>query len=506
MLNDYAERLEKGQFGVLESVQRFLRAAYLINPIVHPLNVAASWGFEKGLTGFAPWKWGKIYRSGGKAVKAVLSQNQDFVDALDAGGALQSHRAALQDIHKLFFDRLAEGLDKKESWAMKIPEALGIEHGNLLNLLYKPSSVAAWTSSDIMYLQAAYQYQAEHAHVPLADALKEVGRIIPEYRVPTRILDSRLLSKGMTNPMISWFGAYHYGLLRSFAEAAKSALGAQEPSPGRSKAEEVGKGWDRLALLGLITMALFPFVFDKKAKELTGDEHARVRRPGPFGYVQAAEDVAEHKQSASAAAQKVVTPSPITKSAVELGFNRELFSGHEIYDPHANWQTQTDQIGRYLMGGFGQYGQYQRAATTEQKHKFLWRQAGVEFAKTRAEKMAGDIAASKVGTEAESAEDQENRVRRREILDQLRQGNYQPFNEARGKRELTHKQILSLEHRARLSPLEDTVHNFTLGETQRVLEAAKADKDQKEIDLLEKIVRQKRARAHAWQTPVAASQ
>jgi len=208
----------------------------------------------------------------------------------------------------------------------------------------------------------------------------------------------------------------------------------------------------------------------------------------------------------SAAAQKVVTPSPITKSAVELGFNRELFSGHEIYDPHADWQTQTDQIGRYLMGSFGQYGQYQRAATTEQKHKFLWRQVGVEFAKTRAEKLAGDIAASKVGTEAESAEDQENRVRRREILDQLRQGNYQPFNEARGKRELTHKQILSLEHRARLSPLEDTVHNFTLGETQRVLDAAKADKDQKEIDLLEKIVRQKRARAHAWQTPVAASQ
>ena len=506
VLDDYAERLKGGDFGILQTAQKFLRAAYLINPIVHPLNVAASAAFEKGLTGFAPWKWKTIYKTGNKAIKAVLTKNADFKAALDAGGALQSHREALQDIHKLFFDRLAEGLDKKESWAMQVAQSLGIEHGNLLNLLHKPSSIAAWVSSDVLYLQAAYQYQAEHAGVPLKDALEEVGRIIPEYRVPTRILDSRLIQKGMTNPLISWFGAYHYGLLKSFAEAAKSALGAQEPAPGRSKAEEVGKGWDRLALLGLIVFGLYPFVFDKEAKKITGDEHARVRRPGPFGYVQAAEDVAEHKQSPGVAAQKVVTPSPITKAAAELAFNREFFSGHEIYDPNANWHTQTDEIGRYLLGEFGQYGQYQRAATTEQKHKFMWRQAGVEFAKSRAEKVASDIAASKVGTEPETTEDQRNRAQRREILDQMRQGNYKPFNEARDKRELTHKQILSLEHRAKLSPLEDMVHNFTLSETQRVLDAAKVDKDQKEIELLEKILRQKRARAHAWQTPVAVGQ
>src|SRR5208283_3011176 len=127
----------------------------------------------------------------------------------------------------------------------------------------------------------------------------------------------------------SWFGAYHYGLLKSFAEAGKSALGMgggggagkppvsgagagaaeEEPRPGaRTKAEEIAKGWDRLALLGLVTMVLYPYIFDKGAKLLTGDEHARVRRPGPFGYVDAATQVAERKQSASSAMQKVVTP------------------------------------------------------------------------------------------------------------------------------------------------------------------------------------------------------
>jgi hypothetical protein len=498
VLDDYYDRMRNGQFGVLNSIQKFLRAAYLINPIVHPMNVAASWSMEKGLTGFAPWNWHTIYKTGTKAVKAVLSQNQDFLDALDAGGALQSHREELQDIHKLFFERLAEGLDKKEPRIVKIAHALGIEHGNLLNLLHKPSSIAAWNSSDILYLQAAYQYQAEHSGASLKDALKEVGRIIPEYRLPSRIADSRVLSKAMGNPLISWFGAYHYGILKSFGEAAKSALGAQEPTEGRTKAEEVGKGWDRLALMGLITFLLYPYIFDKGAKLLTGDEHARVRRPGPMGYLDAAAQVAERKQSASSAIQKVVTPSPLTKGAAELAFNKDFFTGHDLYDPHADWRTQTQEIGRYLLGDFGMYGQYNRAATSEQKNRFWWQQAQVQFGKTRAEKVAGDIAAAKVGTEAESPEDQKNRVQRREILDQLRKGNHEPFEKARAAHELTHRQVLDLQRRAKLTPLEDTVHNFTIPETQKVLDAARADRDQKEIDTLSRILRQKRARARAY--------
>lgn len=494
VLDDYSDRLRNGQTGVLQSIQSFLRAAYLINPIIHPLNVAASWSLEKGISGLAPWKWHSIYKTGNKAVKAVLNRNQDFLDALDAGGALQSHREELQNIHKLFFDRLAEGLDQKEHWATRIAQSLGIERGNLLNLLHKPSSIAAWTSSDIMYLQAAYQYQAEHPGVQLKDALKEVGRIIPEYRLPTRIADSRIASKVMSNPLISWFGSYHYGLLRSFAESAKAALGAAEPSPGRTKAEEVGKGWDRLAMLGLVTMVLYPFVFDRAAKKLTGDEHARMRRPGAAGYVDAAAQTLEHKESVGSAIQKVITPSPITKSAVEIGYNRDLYSGRQIYDPTADWKTEVGQLGRFLLGDFGQYGQYEKANTTEKKNHFWWQQAGVQFGHSRAEKLALDIQSSRPGP-PESPEDEKNRVRRREILDQMRTGNLKPFEEAREKRELTHRQVLDLERRARMSPLEDMVYRFSIPETEKVLAAAKADNDPKEISALQHILRQKRVRA-----------
>jgi hypothetical protein len=218
--------------------------------------------------------------------------------------------------------------------------------------------------------------------------------------------------------------------------------------------------------------------------------------------------VAEGKEDVSSAIQKVVTPSPLTKGAVELAGDRELSSGHQIYDPHAPWDVMYQQIGRYLLHDFGQIGRGAEASglagksTSEQKHKFWWQQAGISFDKTRAEKVAGDIAASKFGTEAESPEDQKNRVERREILDQLRQGNRKPLDEAQAKHELTHRQVLSLQHRAKLDPLEDTIYNFTIEQTKRVLEAAKADKDEGEIKLLERVLAQKRmrARAYSWQS------
>jgi broad specificity phosphatase PhoE len=499
VLNKYDARMQSKGPNVMDEVGKFLRISMLLNPIRHPLNVAASWAFEKGVTGFLPHNWGVLWRTSNRATKAVLGQNQDLLDALDAGGALQSHRDAVKEIGDLFLHQVAEGLEKKEPWAVKLAEALGIEHGNLLNLIHEPSSKIAWTSSDIMMLQAAYEYQAKHPDVELKDALKEVGRIIPEYRVPTRIFDSTLIAKVMGEKWATIFGGYRYGLLKAFAETAKSALGAQEPAPGRTKAQEIAKGWDRIAMLGL-GLLVMKYGLDELTKKLTKDEHATFWRVGPFGLMQAAIDVAEHKQSASQALTRVATPAPVLKSAAELATNREFFSGHQIYDPHADWWTEGRQLRKYLESQIGQIGQFEQAETSEQKRKFWWSQGGVTFAKTRAEKTAADIAASKVGTEAELPEDHENRVQRREILDQLRKGNAKPFEDAREKHQLTHRQILDIEHRARLQPLEDTVHGFSVAEVQRVLDAAKADKNQKEIDLLEKILRQKRARTHSWQS------
>lgn len=304
--------------------------------------------------------------------------------------------------------------------------------------------------------------------------------MIPEYRLPTRILDQKWIADLMGNHNATIFGSYHYGLLKSFTEAAKSAIGAQEPAPGRTKAEEIAQGWNRLLLLGLVVFAIKPWL-DKFAQWMTGDKHATFWSVGPFGLADAVIRAARREDSVSTAAQHVVTPAPQTKAAAELLMNREFYAGHQIYDPHAAYQVQAEQIGRYLLGEMGQVGQLEKAHTTEQKRHFAYGQAGITFRKTAAEKLASDIAMSKVGTEAEDPEDQSNRVLRREILDELRKGNEKPLRDAESNHQISRKQTKNLEHRARMTPLQDTVHGFSYKEIKRVYDVANPEEKQ-ELD------------------------
>jgi hypothetical protein len=484
VLDAYNQRLKNEGPGVLGAIGQFLRVSMLLNPIRHPANVAASWAVQRGASSFfMPQEYRTLWQTGNKAVKAVLERNQDFRDALEAGAALQSHREALKDLHELFFDRLADGLEKNESWATKVAESLGVEKGNLLNLLHKPSSKAAWFTSDVAMLQAAYEYQAKHPQASLKDSFKEVGRIIPEYRVPTRIADSRALSKLMGEGWATIFGGYRYGLLKSFTEIGKSALGAQEPSPGRTKAEEVKAGWDRLLMLGLGVMAA-KMVLDQVAKKVTGDQQATVWRVGPYRLMQLGEDVAKHRTSASQAAEGVVTPAPVLKTGAELGMNREFYTGRQIYDPSLPWGEQGKQIGHYLVDQLGQVGQLEHAreGTSETERRFWESQLGASFRRSDAEQLAMQIVMSKVGTEAQTDEDRANHVLRREILDQLRKGNRTPLQEAQSNREITPKQAHDLERRARLTPLQDMVHSFSYEELKRVFDRATPE-EKKELQL-----------------------
>lgn len=502
VLDEYAAKLKSEGPGVLTKIGDLLRVSMLLNPIRHPLNVAASWGVEKGVTGFFPQNWKTLYTTGNRAIKAVLEKNQDFKDALDAGAALQSHRDAVREINDLFLNQLAEKLENNDSYAMQIAKALGIEKGNLLNLLHKPSSKIAWGTSDIMMIQAAYEYQAKHPGASLADSFKEVGRIIPEYRVPTRIFDSRALAKIMGERWATIFGGYRYGLLKSFGETAKSALGMQPPTPGRTKAEEVGKGWDRLAMIGLGLFVL-KYGLDELAKKLTGDNHATFWRVGPFGMVQAAEDVFKHKQSVSQAAQRIVTPAPVIKSGAELLENREFYTGRQIYDPHADFNTQRQQIGKYLLEQAGQVGQFERAQgeTEEQRKRFWESQAGVTFQKSAAERLASDIAIEKGSHQAETPADERNRVQRRDILNELRKGNRKPFQEAQARHQIDHRQALNILQRSRFTPLQDLVHGFTYADAKRVYDAGTPE-EKKELD----IILAQKARRHQMEHWQAATQ
>lgn len=493
VLDWYADRIKGRDPGLFEKVGNFLRTSIFFNPLIHIPNISVHWAVERGLTGYNPLRVGPAYSASVKAINAVIHQNDDFKHALDLGASLQSHREETAKVTQLFFAQLTDGLKKKSSWAIEIARRIGMSPIDLTKAIYRFSGRATWVTNDIAFLQSAYEKEARG--MPLVEALKETAKHIPDYRLPVRMFNSRGLAKILSNPNISMFMAYHYGAAKSYGEAAKSAMGVAEPPSTRTKADEVGHGWEILAGIGLVTFVIYPLI-DRLLKEVTGDDKAKIRRAGaatlPYNIYQAA----THQRSAGDVIQSIATPAVHTKTAAELIANREFYTGHNIYDSTADWETQAQQVGRFMMQAISPIGQASRVMEggPEEKKKLAWSLVGVSFPKTRAERIAQQIAIDKVGSKAQSPEAREDYVERRDILEELRKGNDRPLEEALNKGDINRQQAHTIRMRARRTPLEDTVHGFSYSEVWKVYQAAQADKNQDDIQQLERVLRAKRAR------------
>lgn len=493
VLDWYAKRIKGQDPNIFDKLNSFLRTSIFFNPLIHTPNIAVHWAVEKGPSGYIPTTGGtRTYRTSVKAINAVIHQNQDFLDALDAGAPLQSQREDTQQLTKLFFDQLSDGLEKNEDWATKLAKTVGMAPVDLVKAIYKFSGKATWVTNDVAFLQSAYE-KVEQG-MDLKTALRETGKHIPDYRLPTRMLNSAGLAKILSNNAVTMFMAYHYGALKSYGEMAKSALGASEPPPGsgRTKAQEVAHGWELLAGLGLLTFVLYPLIADKVAQQVTGDKKARFRRAGAATFPYNMYMLATHQKSASEVMQAVATPAVGTKTAAELAVNRDFFTGRHIYDPLATWQDEAHEIGRKLAESVSPVGQGVRAYEDEgHRKRMLFGMAGISFPGSRAERIAQQIASANAPTAAWTEQARKSYYARQRALDALRKGDEKPLL-AYEDHEISQEQAHTLRRRAKLTPLQDKVHGFTYSEVVRVYEAAKADNDQDAMKQLEPVLRQKK--------------
>ena len=79
-----------------------------LNPIAHIPNLTANWLVERGVSVANPLIWGRDFKAGVKAFNAVAHQNQDFLEALDAGAPLQSQKSAVRQFSDLLIKKLQD--------------------------------------------------------------------------------------------------------------------------------------------------------------------------------------------------------------------------------------------------------------------------------------------------------------------------------------------------------------------------------------------------------------
>jgi hypothetical protein len=475
---------------VLDNVDRIFRLMMLVNAAAHPLNVMGSWAFEKGIQGVAPWRLARTAKTGIRAIRAVATQNQDYLKMLDAGGPLQSWRKGMGDITKLFFRSLSDDIEAKDAAAIRLAKLVGFIDPKtdkislpVFQQLHSFSSKAAWLSSDAFFMQSVYEKMDRFPQMSVEDAIAETSRYIPDYRLPTRMFDSKAIADLVSNRKLSYFAAYHYSLLNSFSENAQSMAGLHEPpSGGGSKAQEAAESWGRAAMLYLIPLVLMPLLADAVLKKVTGNEKAKMRRPGPFGVIDNLAMVAHHQKTPVDALTSVVTPNPVTQAGVEIAFNRNLRTGREIYDPSAHLGDEASQLGNFLLDSVPNVGEiHQDYGNTERLKKFAWRQAQVSFPATAAEKMAAEIAGARAPTKAWTSRERDSYYARQKALDALRKGDPSVLQEEERERKITQEQAKTLRHEAHLTPLQQKVHNFSYSELKQVYDVASPE-EKKQLD------------------------
>jgi len=355
----------------LDKMGNMVKGSIFWNPIPHMRNVANHYFVEKGLVGTAtsiPSTAKGLLR----AARAVMTQNEDYMRSLRAGASLPYARYITADLHKALTTKLGEDVAANPKEWGRIAQIAGYANPvEMVKAIYKTSNKALWSFGDI--LSIARQSELAEKGVPFAQAIKQTEEHMPNYRVPGQVLGSRLMSQVLTSPVATMFGRYQYNRLASYMNMAKTMVA--DPSI-KNKAEAL----DKLAMLGVMLTLYYP-ALDKAWQAVTGNQNAKVTRPGAASVPQAAMDVASGEKGPAQGMQSVFSPG-VVEAPIELYHGRYLWSGQPVAYPENLTDGHPDQFARDLGSWIGSkispVGQAQRIVEGGQSaEQFALSQIGV---------------------------------------------------------------------------------------------------------------------------------
>ena len=354
----------------------------MLNPLPHMANEAWHWYNTRGLTGWVtPGGIYRLARSGMPALKSVITQDKAFLETLREGGSLLSQAPRNNAFMEGLFEKGVKEFSKTPEFK-ELASSLGMTPVELYDALSKKSNIAMWTVRDMMYMQLINEEMMFNG-LSRKEAIKEVERHMPNYRIAPEVMGSRMLSKAMQDPRLTVFSRYHYGLLNSLKETGKDLAAIKQ---GRAGLKHFLRGADTAAAIAVAIAALYPLQ-DMIAQWLSGNEDAIQRRAGPYHVFHALHDIAQHEKDPMAFISSIFTVNPALLWGAQLIANRKLYNGQPIYNPdNINEFTGIDGVGKvaediakYTISTLPQAGQFIQAQKYEDEgfQEWLMRQLDI---------------------------------------------------------------------------------------------------------------------------------
>src|SRR5262249_49509794 len=160
-----------------------------------------------------------------------------------------------------------------------------------------------WGTNEVLWLSLVRETM-NRTGLGLEDAISEVGKHMPTYRVPPRVLFpgklGLLASHVMRNPLLTLWGHYHYSAFKSYWEMAKEIF-----SPNSKVGQRV-EGLGRVATIGFLMAAAYPLI-DHIIQQVTGDNKYKIRRSGSTTLPSNLLELAQGRKTPEAVLQSIMT-------------------------------------------------------------------------------------------------------------------------------------------------------------------------------------------------------
>lgn len=347
-LDHFQERSKGRDPNILTATNRMLmNAIFFDNPFLHVPNLGAWWFTSRGaMSAFDLRTWPTMAKTFSRAFSDVANKTPDYLNYLAAGTPLQYTR--MREFSQNLTRNLIKELGENQTLAKRVSNALG--YANPFKLSQSLGHAATAGLHDILTLQLIYEAQARNPKLKPAEAIRKIAAVMPDYRVPARVLDvlpdsgktGRRIARLIQSPNLIYFGAYHYSEGKAFINMAKGLAGKGDLTRGEAL--------DKIAATALIAYVAYPLL-NAGLQQITGRKDLKFGFSGSTTMPKAIESMVRGEKSPAQAMASFLTPAAGTLAATSLLFNKDIGGrGGPIY----NWKGGAGQsaaaAAKYALG------------------------------------------------------------------------------------------------------------------------------------------------------------
>ena len=326
-LNDFFNAAKGELENALTKTNRFLMSSLFISPAVHVINVAAHAIPAGGTSWIKPMDYGRYIKAGAQAIKEVATLGPKYLEHLHEGSGLMYGSVQTENYYTMMMNKMFNEHMNENNWG-DYARSFGFKMASdMVKTELKVSRKVLWGLNDVMLLQR--QLFLEGKGMTIRDAIANSEKDIPNYRVPSEVKGSRVLSEVLKSPNYMNFGRYRYGQVGAIANVVRDIVKNEKPG---DRLEAVAKA----TILASIAMGGVPLIATHGPFSVLGAGYTLAANTARI----AGANVTPPQQSWVSAVSSIVGLAPVIGVLEKLASNKDIFGRTLIH-----WGGEAKDIG-----------------------------------------------------------------------------------------------------------------------------------------------------------------